>query len=129
MKLTIYILPSQGHLDMRDTMGFVNDDFFTFVPVDTTELLHVEQQKPYGFIYDNEVMDESLMEALPVFIRHDWDVLVFLKKTKSNGDFKFFESPRIFRPYVELNKLVPSPLWHYERVLDGWILENDRTHS
>lgn len=79
----------------------------------------------YGVFYDDEHIDEPLLEGLKVFIREsDADMLVLLKK---NGEH-YFKSPRLFRRHITLRdgSLLPeSGSVPFQTVLNGWVLPND----
>jgi len=73
----------------------------------------------YAVMYDNERIDERLLEGLKVFIEcSDADTLVLFK----TGD-RVFKSPRIFRRHITLqnNSLMPEQDVKFETVLNGWI--------
>jgi len=73
----------------------------------------------YAVMYDNEYIDERLLEGLKVFIKcSDADVLVLFK----TGD-RVFKSPRLFRRHITLqdNSLMPEQDVKFETVLNGWI--------
>jgi len=73
----------------------------------------------YGVIYDNERLDEPLLEGLKVFIdQSDADVLVLYKKGETVS-----KAPRIFRRHITLKpgSLMPEQDIKFETVLNGWI--------
>jgi len=75
----------------------------------------------YAVVYDNECIDERLLEGLKVFIElSKADVLVLFKK---NAD-TMSKAPRIFRRHITLkdNTLMPEQDVNFETVLNGWIL-------
>ena len=73
----------------------------------------------YAVLYDNECLDEQLLEGLKVFIEQsDADALVLFK----TGD-KPSKSPRLFRRHITLqnNSLMPEQDVKFETVLNGWV--------
>lgn len=91
------------------------------VPVDTPW---------YGYVYADEWVDERIREALPVFLQADYfDCLVMLKKQLNYGDTRVFQSPRIFKKDVTLEKdmLIPRnpTTLVFETMLDGWVRGHD----
>ena len=80
----------------------------------------------YGVIYDNEHIDEPLLEGLKVFVREsEADVLVLLKETKHK---RYFRCPRMFRRDVMLKESVLLPARGglvFDTVLNGMIHDND----
>ena len=137
MNFDLHIIPSSGNLDsdairkvaLKSTEGFdlrllpgIADD------------IRKPHENIFGFIYDKEAFDEKLAEAIPEFMRfaNTWDVLVLYKKyTTEDGEKKYFEAPRIFKPDIQIRgdgALVPqsSDNLRYVYVLDGWLVEDDR---
>ena len=77
----------------------------------------------YAVLYDNECLDEQLLEGLKVFIEQsDADALVLFK----TGD-RPSKSPRLFRRHITLqsNSLMPEQDVKFETVLNGWIHDID----
>lgn len=117
----------------RTMASFINNNQFEYTLILGTieDIGNGSRTSHYGYIYDNEWLDEGLAKALPIFLNVPlWDVLVIFKKVKINNEDKFFEAPRIFRSNVKMQEgtLLPEkdPARIHERVLDGWILEDDR---
>ena len=74
----------------------------------------------YAVLYDNERLDEQLLEGLKVFIKQsDADALVLFKKKGDTAS----KSPRIFRRHITLKdgSLMPEQDVKFETVLNGWI--------
>ena len=74
----------------------------------------------YAVLYDNERLDEQLLEGLKVFIKQSKaDALVLFRK---NGD-RASKSPRMFRRHITLgdNTLMPEQDVVFETVLNGWV--------
>lgn len=125
---TLYVLPS-GNLE-KDNPERAADSFGD-IPTVTQIVPHgggidlVNHQTDwFGFIYADEVIDERLREAIPVFLDHaPQDCLTLFKMTKDN---KCFLGMRIFRRWVTLaqNNLRPAePGASCERILNGFIWE------
>jgi len=118
---TIHVLPSKGngqdHLIQEDLLDWGYYQRATAKDVKS-------QGGIYGFIYDDEMFDEKLLEALPHYFKfamRDWDALVLFKKV---GD-KVYTVPRIFHQHITLGELL-NPIGldlKYLRVLDGWIID------
>jgi len=79
----------------------------------------------YAVIYDDEYIDEPLLEGLKVFVAvSEVDVLVLGKKGKD----KIFKAPRIFRRDIKLrdDSLLPvKDNVTFETVLNGWVHDNN----
>lgn len=80
----------------------------------------------YAVIYDDEHIDEQLMEGLKVFVKESHaDMLILMKKSK-NG---YFRCPRLFRQNVILRSdtLLPETEGlSFDTVLNGLIHDNDQ---
>lgn len=80
----------------------------------------------YAVIYDDEHIDEQLMEGLKVFVKESHaDMLILMKKSK-NG---YFRGPRLFRQNVILrwDTLLPEKAdLSFDTVLNGLIHDNDQ---
>ena len=138
MILDLHIIPSSGNLKpdyIRDIPLMTSlDGFELHVIPGTADDIRKPHENIFGFIYDKEVLDEKLAEAIPEFMRfaNTWDVLVLYKKyITKDGERKYFEAPRIFKPYVQIRDdgaLIPksSDNLRYVYVLDGWLVEDDR---
>ena len=78
----------------------------------------------YAVIYDDEHIDEPLMEGLKVFIEESpADMLVLLKKSGES----YFRSPRLFRNHVMIrdDSLLPAlDDLSFDTVLNGMIHDN-----
>lgn len=73
----------------------------------------------YAVVYDDERIDERLLEGLKVFTdQSDADVLVLFKTGETVS-----KAPRIFRRHITLknNSLMPEQDVKFETVLNGWI--------
>jgi hypothetical protein len=79
----------------------------------------------YAVIYDDEHIDEPLLEGLKVFIEESKaDMLILMKK--KNG--AYFRGPRLFRRDVMLrtDTLLPEKEdLQFDTVLNGLIYDND----
>jgi len=81
-----------------------------------------KKQNWYIVMYDNEIIDQNLMEALPVYLEHSTsDVVVLFKRNELD---EVTTSPRLFRKDVCLREdcLLPDDKGlKFDRALDGWI--------
>lgn len=78
--------------------------------------------KWYIVMYDNEKLDQNLMEALPVYLEHSKSDVVVMFKIDENDEVT--TAPRLFRKDVILreNCLLPrDKSLKFDRALDGWI--------
>jgi hypothetical protein len=86
----------------------------------------------YTVFFDNEFPNPDLRDAMKVVMVSDppYDVLIFMEK---HLDDKVFQSPRMFRKHVKLqpNSFLPEPdqELRYERLLDGWVKQNDQVRN
>lgn len=80
----------------------------------------------YAVIYDDEHIDEQLMEGIKVFIKESCaDMLILMKKSK-NG---YFRGPRLFRQNVILREDTLLPKKEglaFDTVLNGLVHDNDQ---
>ena len=131
--LTLYIIPGDNKGDparARKSFG----DIVTVVSVLKSRRIDQLSLKTefYGYIYDNEYLEEAVMRALPVFLDSaHFDCLILFKKVMNeHGRAQFFRAPRIFKSHIKLknDELVPemSKGLRFETLLDGFVLEDDR---
>jgi len=81
-----------------------------------------KRTKWYTVMYDNERLDQNLMEALPIHLTFQaHDIIVLFKR---NDKDEMTMAPRIFRSAIKLrdNCLLPDGSGlKFDRALDGWI--------
>jgi len=81
-----------------------------------------KRTKWYAVMYDNERLDQNLMEALPIHLTFQThDIIVLFKR---NDKDEMTMAPRIFRAEIKLrdNCLLPDGSGlKFDRALDGWI--------
>ena len=81
----------------------------------------------YAVIYDDENIDEPLLEGLKVFVQESpADMLILMKESK---DQAYFRCPRLFRRDVMLREdtLLPTKEGlEFDTVLNGMIHDNDQ---
>jgi hypothetical protein len=131
--LTVFILPTSGPKKsikrLMDSFGTVSCIFVILASVEAM-LEHEINTEWYCFLHDNEWLELELSEALPTFLEANiWDYYLVHKKVNIDGQIKFFIAPRIFRNNVrlKLSDLTPTDVYlSNERILNGWILEEDR---
>ena len=134
--LTMFILPSgAGNRDLNRTVqSIVSMDVETFIVrmKDSGIAYHVIETPFYGFIYDNEYFSESVIKALPNFLRAGYfDCLLFYKQVDKIETM--FKATRIFKEHVRLdsgNGFLPKGRpddYTWETLLDGYIKEDERT--
>jgi len=131
--LTVFILPSGG---TKKSLKKLMDSFsgiscIFFILSNAESLLEQEiNTEWYCFLYDNEWLEKDLTDFIPTLLKaNQWDYYLIHKKVKIDGKNRFFIVPRIFREKVKLkaNDFTPLDTYlPYERVLEGWILEEDR---
>ena len=134
---TLYIIPSdrkeKANVEraVESFKPMPGSDKMTVKVLENRDLHLVEPKTDwYGFLFDVERLDERIARALPVFMANDFDFLIAFKKVVAKGVTKMFYAPRFFRKEV---KLIPHKLiaedessLKFEKILDGWILEEDR---
>ena len=124
--LTLFILKS-GSLDadpQRTLRSFVNKKVAVTQVCNLATISginEIEKENDWFFvIYDNEIIGESLITVLDVYLKQSkCDVLVLYKKSPT-----ITKSPRVFRKHVKLmpDTLIPSDKTiKFDTVLDGWI--------
>ena len=137
MEFDLHIIPSEGHLRhscmetlaLKSTGGF-NVNILPGVADDIKR----PHDNVFGFVYDNEAIDETLASAIPEYMKYPnaWDVLVLYRKVISGSARQYFEAPRIFKPNILVGgadgALIPknADSLKYVYVLDGWIVEDAR---
>lgn len=136
--LTLFILPGdqQGHENdpkkALKSFGDLVDAALIKKTVKIDNMTDWGNADWYGYIYDDEYIDDSLRDALSTYFESSKaDVLALMKiYIDEHGVSKTESSPRMFRQHVKLNGLIPEDLSvPCERVLDGWIKERDRQHQ
>lgn len=103
------------------TCGFFSEVFF----VSDYRHINIQSKKNpwYAVLAAGEMIDEKLVEALPIYFQ--FSTFDFLCLYKYLGD-RMEYTPRIFRSYVLLENLFnPVDVGNliYERVLDGWLID------
>ena len=126
--LTLFIV--QSCADPKDTartrMSF-SGLADTIVEVPNIQAINEEpvEHDWYAVIYDDEHIEEQLLEGLKVFIGESpADMLVLLK----HSDGQYFKAPRLFRRDVILrdDSLLPvKEGLEFDTVLNGMIRDND----
>lgn len=134
--LTMFILPSGAHnKDIERTTKSIRDINTEVVVVkmkDNGIAYHIIETSFYGFIYDNEYFSESVIKALPNFLKAGYfDCLLFYKQVDKVENM--FKATRIFKEHVRLdsgNGFLPEGKpddYKWETLLDGYIKEDART--
>ena len=126
--LTIFILPHKKNGDVQKLVNSfvpVPSTKVRYVPVDNVSEINGYDKKTewFGVFYENEYIEEELAVALPTFFEvGDFSFLVVFKKLKEKALF----SPRFYRSKVYLkDDLSPAfSGWKFEKILNGWVLEN-----
>ncbi len=85
----------------------------------------------YGVLYDNETIEDQLLEALPVFFEQSKaDVLIAYRGNNDNIKPESM-GPRFFRRDVVLSNLCldveDEEGLVFDKILNGWILNNVST--
>ena len=128
--LHLFVLKSGSpDADPIKTMLSFDDHFGVWTKAN--ELPDVQKFLPvktpwYAVVYDDEIIDERMNEALPVYLRDETpaDVLVLMKRIFVNGDPQITQSPRIFRRefLIGVDGLMPlDKSARFQRCLDGWV--------
>jgi len=124
-RFTLFVVQSRA--DAMDYMpaaksfvGLTAGDIFC-VPNIQSISDHPVNSEWYGVIYDDEQIDEPLLEGLKVFVEvSDADMLILIKK----HDGKYYKCPRLFRREVELRTDTLLPVkegLEFDTVLNGYI--------
>jgi hypothetical protein len=126
--LTLFVVqscadPKDPGPTVRSFEGLASEIYF--VPDIKSINEQMVQTDWYAVIYDDEHIDEPLMEGLKVFIKESQsDMLILMKKKKD----AFFRGPRLFRRDVMLrgDTLLPEKEGvEFDTVLNGFIHDND----
>jgi len=128
--LTLFVVqscadPKDPEKTLRSFEGLADEVYF----VPNIQLINeaTVQSDWYGVIYDDEHIDEELLEGLKVFVRESVsDMLVLLKHT---SDGRYFRGPRLFRQDVILRDDSLLPIrdnLSFDTVLNGLIHDNDQ---
>lgn len=81
----------------------------------------------YMVLYDNEYIGKALADALPVFMTHsEFDYLTMYKRAGTEGNMRYFMSPRLYKKDIKLTGESLVPVGHNLQataILDGYIFE------
>lgn len=131
--LTLFVLPSRGNGEFDNYERIVESSphklcKFVMVSPDR-KTLSTPETEWWGIIYGNEWFDFHLTRALPSYLQiAPFEGLVLFKRVKVNGVERFYIEPRIFRSERVVPTLKPDiGKLFCTRVLDGFLLEDDRT--
>jgi|GEM_PF-2044403 len=97
-----------------------------------SEINEIEKDSEwYGVIYDNELIQEELLEALPVFFEQSQaDVLIAYRDNEDNLKPASM-GPRFFRRDIMLRddclNVAEEDGLVFDKILNGWILNNVST--
>ena len=97
-----------------------------------SEINRIEKESEwYGVIYDNETIQEELLEALPVFFEQSKaDVLIAYRGNDDNSK-PASKGPRFFREGVILSdkhlNVDDEEGLVFDTILNGWVLNNVST--
>jgi len=84
----------------------------------------------YGYIFSDELLDENARKALPIYLEHGgFESLIIMRKELIEDVPKITQAPRIFHRSISLRNgtLLPEDTeCRFERMLDGWIIPNNR---
>ena len=102
------------------------------LPVDRFDLYGEEDHvNPwFAFLYGYEYLDENLRNAIPLLVQNsNYDIFIFFKKVYKSGNMITSQAPRLFRKHIRMQPLCLLPATEdlyspYERILDGWILQD-----
>lgn len=124
--ITLFVV--QSCADAKDPTNSINsfkglvDEVYNLASL--KEVNGTDRGDWYAVIYDDENINEELLEGLKVFVDEtEADVLVLFRLR----DGKFYRSPRVFRRHITIKNgsLMPEQDVKFETVLNGWILPND----
>ena len=129
MSLTCYLIESPDHPSDEETVKSLWGICDLIIPHENRNFDNVEPETDhYMFLYTAEVISEDLREAIPIFLKHDFDVFVLYKMHIIDGETRLFTAPRIFKRGVKLIPDAIRPLTDtdlkVEKILNGWIKEN-----
>ena len=124
MKLDIFIMDSKTKEKIFDLYFFYSYKIVgSFKKVFTNEEINSSKKKnPYYLVvWDNEIFEEELVCALPLFIQYDFEMVKFYKKEREGYSI----SPRMFKREILLPEEGLLPLncetLKMETCLNGWI--------
>ena len=133
--LTLYIVNTHNKNKMLADLYVNMSGLWTVrVMVNNVDEINNDEKETdwYVTFFDNEFPNIDLRDAMRVVLVSDplYDVFIFMEK---HSDGKIFQSPRMFRKHVKLqpNSFLPEPDQdlRYERILDGWVKQNDQVRN
>lgn len=97
---------------------------------DEVDLSTIHEEADWiGFLMANEVLQEELAEALPVFMASTYECLVMFKETHGENEVRYYKTPRFFRNKARFNPydLYPANIDDLKvtRVLNGLIVDSN----
>lgn len=123
--LTIYILQC-GNPDIRRCVESLKD--ICINPIVTLqkdiETISKTCATPwFGYVFANEYFDLNLINAIPVFLNYNYDIIVLMGRIWNEKQEKYImhQSPRIFKKGIEIEGVLPKDYKTVTRVLDGWV--------
>ena len=134
-KLDIFVLPhcgaGIGDIKKLEELFSCFDVSFNTNCTTYDEINNTKKSGEWFFvIYDNEIVDVPLLEALPDMLEvFHVNVWVFYKRRSKEDKFVPERSPRMFRSDIKLQSGSLIPLYDPEKkietetILDGWIIE------
>ena len=130
--LTVFVLPAEKSRGMEKLQASFKKPslIVTFVAVDTVADINIyKKEMPwYGVFYGNEYIEEKLAVALHTFFTlSKVDVFIVFKLLEQTALF----FPRFYKNWVYLQDDL-TPLQKglkYEKILNGWVLENGRNDN
>jgi len=139
--LTVFILPSNGNYPNSLFIGKISKMMFNcgFAFFFNTDCENSDQVSKlvkmttwYMIVYDNEIITPPLIRGMKNLLQSlNYDVYSILKREINTE--KIYEAPRIYRSWIKLQEgsLLPvhSDFIRYERVLDGFIIDDSTKNS
>ena len=128
--LDLFIIKAgQSNSDVEKTLESFSGSLFNCFIVDSVEEINGIKKISdwYGVFYDNEIITDKLLVALPVFFSESHaDVLTAYRTDDENLNISSI-MPRFFRKEIVLRDDCVNAIGDslvYEKILNGWILNN-----
>ena len=129
--LTVYIMDGdKNHLPLHTITNSIDSDFKIVEEVCLLPHRNLDKAvkdcrtKWFMYVFDNEYLSVDLSSILPQLILLSNDVYVFYERELMvGGDYKYGQSPRLFKKGIELNGMSPLNINKLvvQRVLDGFV--------
>lgn len=127
MSLTVYLVERGGDAEKtkESLIGLPNVIIENKAKGTPCTGFHKCETDWYMILFDDEVLDQRLVNAIPIFMEADYDYYNLSRIMITEQGQRFFVNPRLFRKDVVLNRHgEPSSDYVSTNILDGFIFVN-----